>query len=58
MQSHCHCIMKNNSLQIRLSDRRKHKLLLYAAQKDKTVTALIEEWIDSLVLEKVRDTAD
>jgi predicted transcriptional regulator len=49
--------MKSNSLQIRLSDRRKHKLMLYAAQKDRTITALIEEWIDSLVLEKERETA-
>lgn len=44
--------MKNNSLQIRLSDRRKHKLMLYAAQEDKTITALIEEWIDTLVVKK------
>lgn len=49
--------MKSNLLQIRLSDRRKHKLMLYAAQKDRTITALIEEWIDSLVLEKETDTA-
>jgi hypothetical protein len=49
--------MKNNSLQIRLSDKRKHKLMLYAVQKDKTITALIENWIDSLVLEKERETA-
>ncbi|QSJ14873.1 hypothetical protein JYQ62_23725 [Nostoc sp. UHCC 0702] len=30
-------------------------IYLYAAQKDKTITALIEDWIDSLELE--RDTA-
>ncbi len=40
--------MKNNSLRIRLSDRRKYKLLEYAANEDRTVTSLIEEWIDSL----------
>jgi predicted transcriptional regulator len=49
--------MNNSSLQIRLSDRRKHKLMLYAAQKDRTITTLIEEWIDSLVLEKEKETA-
>jgi predicted transcriptional regulator len=49
--------MKNNSLQIRLSDKRKHKLMLYAAQKDRTITALIEDWIDTLVLEKETETA-
>ncbi len=49
--------MKSNSLQIRLSDKRKHKLMLYATQKDRTITSLIEEWIDSLVVENERDTA-
>jgi len=44
--------MKTKSLTIRLSDRRKNKLYLYAAQKDKTITALIEDWIDSLKLEE------
>lgn len=48
--------MKTKTLTVRMSQRRKHKLLLYAAQKDKTVTALIEEWVDSLVLEKERET--
>ncbi|GCA74314.1 hypothetical protein MiTe_01139 [Microcystis aeruginosa NIES-2520] len=47
--------MKTKSLTIRLSDRRKNKLYLYAAQKDKTITALIEDWIDSLKLEE-KDT--
>ncbi len=43
--------MKTKTLTIRLSERRRHKLYLYAAQKDKTITALIEDWIDSLKLE-------
>ncbi|WP_166482323.1 hypothetical protein [Scytonema sp. UIC 10036] len=50
--------MKDNSLRIRLSTRRQNKLCVSAVQKDKTITALIEEWIDSLVLEEGRDTAD
>ena len=49
-------IMKGKTLTIRLSERRRNKLYLYAAQKDRTITALIEEWIDTLVLEK-EDTA-
>jgi hypothetical protein len=48
MRWRCHCNMKNNSLQIRLSDRRKHKLMSYSAKQDKTITSLIEDWIDSL----------
>ena len=31
--------------------------MLYATQKDKTITGLIEDWIDSLVLEKEREKA-
>ncbi len=51
------CIMKGKKLTIRLSERRRNKLFLYAAQKDRTITALIEEWIDSLILEKEKETA-
>jgi hypothetical protein len=47
--------MKTKSLTIRLSERRRNKLYLYAAEKDKTITALIEDWIDGLKLEE-RDT--
>jgi hypothetical protein len=49
--------MKGKTLTIRCSERRRNKLYLSAAQKDKTITALIEEWIDSLALEKERETA-
>jgi len=48
--------MNGKILTIRCSERRKNKLYLYADQKDKTITALIEEWIDSLALEKERET--
>ncbi|BAZ21840.1 hypothetical protein NIES4073_27180 [Kalymmatonema gypsitolerans NIES-4073] len=51
------CNMKGKTLTIRLSERRRNKLYLYAAQKDRTITALIEEWIDSLILEKETETA-
>jgi hypothetical protein len=49
--------MKGKTLTIRLSERRRNKLYLYAAQKDRTITSLIEEWIDGLVIEKERETA-
>ncbi len=48
--------MKNSSLRIRLSDKRKHKLMLYAAQEDKTITGVIEEWIDNVKLKNERET--
>ncbi len=51
------CKMKEKTLTIRLSERRRNKLYLYAAQKDRTITSLIEEWIDSLVVGKEKDTA-
>lgn len=47
--------MKSKTLTIRLSERRRNKLYLYATKKDKTITALIEDWIDSLKL-KEEDT--
>jgi O-succinylbenzoate synthase len=46
------CNLKSESLTIRISKRRKLKLQQYAAQKDKTITALIEEWIDLLKLKE------
>jgi hypothetical protein len=49
------CGMKDESLTIRMSKRRKLKLQHYAAQKDKTITALIDEWIDSLKLKESTD---
>ncbi len=42
-------------MSVRLSLKRIEKLKLYAQQKDKTMTQLIEEWIDRLKLEK-KDT--
>lgn len=40
--------MKNKKLEVRLSDRRMHKLRLYSVSVDKTMTAIIEDFIDSL----------
>ena len=51
MQIQCNGVNKEN-FTIRLSLRRKNKLKLYAEQKDKTMTQIIEEMIDKLRLEK------
>ncbi|RAM48632.1 MAG: hypothetical protein C6Y22_26660 [Hapalosiphonaceae cyanobacterium JJU2] len=40
--------MKEKSLRFRMSERRYHKLKLYADKKEKTMTQLIEDWIDRL----------
>ena len=45
--------MKTKKLEVRLSDRRMNKLRLYAASKDKSMTAVIEDFIDSLASEEI-----
>ncbi|GAB1545501.1 hypothetical protein NUACC21_81770 [Scytonema sp. NUACC21] len=40
--------MKTTRLNVRMSQRRLNKLRLYAASKDKTVTSIVEDWIDRL----------
>jgi hypothetical protein len=40
--------MKNKALNLRVSERRLNKLRLYASQNDKTMTHVIEDFIDSL----------
>lgn len=40
--------MKNARLNIRMSERRLNKLRQYAASKDKTVTQIVEDWVDRL----------
>lgn len=40
--------MKNARLNIRMSERRLNKLRQYAANKDKTVTQIVEDWVDRL----------
>jgi hypothetical protein len=44
----CVHMMKEKSLRFRLSERRYNKLKLYAASKEKTMTQVIEDWIDRL----------
>ena len=45
--------MKNKGLRIRISERRLNKLRQYAASKDKTMTAILEDLIDSLPSEEI-----
>jgi hypothetical protein len=40
--------MKTTRLNVRMSERRLNKLRLYAASKEKTVTSIVEDWIDRL----------
>ncbi len=40
--------MKTKRLNVRLTDRRYHKLVLFAVISDKTISSLVDEWIDSL----------
>ncbi|MEM6754215.1 MAG: hypothetical protein AAF630_14720 [Cyanobacteria bacterium P01_C01_bin.38] len=40
--------MKNKALNLRISEKRLNILRTYALDRDKTMTAIVEEWIDSL----------
>jgi hypothetical protein len=40
--------MKTTRLNVRMSERRLNKLRSYAASKDKTVTQIVEDWVDRL----------
>ncbi|WP_333257186.1 MULTISPECIES: ribbon-helix-helix protein, CopG family [unclassified Microcoleus] len=44
--------MKENRLSIRVSKNRIEKLRRIAAQREKTMTQMIEDWIDKLKEEK------
>jgi hypothetical protein len=40
--------MKTKRLNCRITDRRYYKLVLLSAQMDRTISSLVDEWIDSL----------
>ncbi|WP_460206246.1 hypothetical protein [Scytonema sp. NUACC21] len=40
--------MKNKRLNFRLTERRYNKIVLLSAQLDRTISSMIDEWIDSL----------
>jgi hypothetical protein len=49
--------MKEKSLRFRMSERRYNKLKLYAAKKEKTMTQLIEDWVDRLPILESGDSS-
>jgi hypothetical protein len=57
-----HCvdisIMKTKGLHIRISERRLNKIRLYAANKEKTITQIIEDYIDRLPTTEIDDSSD
>lgn len=50
-------VMEKKDLHIRMSSRRHDKLKAYAQDKEKTVTQLIEDWIDRLPNTKTGDSS-
>ncbi|MCC5664725.1 hypothetical protein LC653_12545 [Nostoc sp. CHAB 5784] len=51
--------MKDSRLSVRMSERRLNKLRSYALMKDKTVTQIVEDWVDRLPnIESVKNNAD
>ncbi|WP_414623964.1 hypothetical protein [Calothrix sp. CCY 0018] len=45
--------MKNKALNLRVSEKRLNILRAYAMDRDKTMTAIVEEWIDSLSIKSL-----
>jgi len=45
--------MTKKRLNIRISEKRLNKLRLYAVAKDKTMTQIVEEWIDLVSEEEI-----
>ncbi|BAY49278.1 hypothetical protein SAMD00079811_69070 [Scytonema sp. HK-05] len=50
--------MKNKALNLRISERRLNKLRLYSAWKDKTMTQILEDFIDSLPIPEIDKNSD
>jgi predicted HicB family RNase H-like nuclease len=48
--------MKSGRLNLRISEKRLAKLKIYAGSKEKTVTQLVEDWIDRLPSQKIDDS--
>jgi len=49
--------MTKKGLNLRISERRLNKLRLYAASKEKTMTQLVEDWIDRLPSPEIGDSS-
>ena len=49
--------MNKKGLNLRISERRLNKLRLYASSKEKTMTQLVEDWIDRLPTPEIDDSS-
>jgi hypothetical protein len=49
--------MKEKSIRIRLSEKRYLKLKAYAESKEKTMTQVVEDWIDRLQIPNVLEAS-
>jgi hypothetical protein len=49
--------MERKDLHIRISSKRHEKLKAYAESREKTVTQLVEDWIDRLPSPKIDDSS-
>ena len=49
--------MKAGRLNLRISEKRLAKLKVYAENKEKTITQLIEDWIDRLPSQSIGDSS-
>jgi hypothetical protein len=49
--------MKTGRLNLRISEKRLARLKAYAGDKEKTITQLIEDWIDRLPNSKTDDSS-
>ncbi|BAZ26725.1 hypothetical protein NIES4073_76330 [Kalymmatonema gypsitolerans NIES-4073] len=47
--------MKTKRLNVRMTERRYNKLVLLSVQLDRTITSLLDEWVDSLPEPKKQD---
>jgi hypothetical protein len=50
-------IVKAKGLHIRISERRLNKIRMYAASKEKTITQIIEDYIDRLPTPEIGDSS-
>jgi predicted HicB family RNase H-like nuclease len=49
--------MKTGRLNLRISEKRLAKLKMYAENKEKTITQLVEDWIDRLPNQSIGDSS-
>jgi hypothetical protein len=49
--------MRKKDIHVKVSERRHAKLKAYAQTREKTVTQLIEDWIDRLPMQAVLETS-